>query len=94
MYTVWLVRRLTCRPTPGCGAHQEEGVAWRQDSPRTLAESSRYLSVDSARAPPDSMAPVMSMLFTAQTDIMTSSAGDLKEALKLFDKVYRFYGSY
>jgi len=34
------------------------------------------------------MAPVMSMLFAAQTDIMTSSAGDLtgKEALKRFDK--------
>ena len=32
------------------------------------------------------MAPVMSMLFAVQTDIMTSSAGDLKEALKRFDK--------
>jgi len=34
------------------------------------------------------MAPVMSMIFAAQTDIMTSSAGDLtgKEALKRFDK--------
>jgi len=32
------------------------------------------------------MAPVMSMLFAAQTDIMTSSAGDLKEALKRFDE--------
>ena len=42
----------------------------------------------SARAPPGSMAPVMSLLFAAQTDIMTSSAGDLtgKEALKRFDK--------
>jgi len=32
------------------------------------------------------MAPVMSMLFAAQTDIMTSSVGDPKEALKRFDK--------
>jgi len=32
------------------------------------------------------MAPVMSMLAAAQTDIMTLSAGDLKEALKRFDK--------
>jgi len=32
------------------------------------------------------MAPVMSMLFAAQTDIMTLSVGDLKEALKRFDK--------
>ena len=40
------------------------------------------------RAPPGSMAPVMSMLSAAQTDIMTSSAGNLtgKEALKRFDK--------
>ena len=28
----------------------------------------------------------MSMLFAAQTDIMTLSAGDLKEVLKRFDK--------
>ena len=40
----------------------------------------------SVRAPPGSIAPVMSMLFAAQTDIMTLSAGDLKEALKCFDK--------
>jgi len=33
------------------------------------------------------MAPVMRMLLTEQTDIMTSSAGDLKEVLKRFDKV-------
>jgi len=32
------------------------------------------------------MAPVMSMLFASQTDIMTLSAGDLMEALKRFDK--------
>jgi len=32
------------------------------------------------------MAPAMSMLFAAQTDIMTLSAGDLKEALKRFNK--------
>ena len=50
MHTVWLVRRLTRRPTPGCGAHQEEGVARRQDSPRTLSASSRHSSVASARA--------------------------------------------
>jgi len=42
--------------------------------------------VVSARALPGSMAPVMSMLFVAQTDIMTLSAGDLKETLKRFDK--------
>ena len=40
----------------------------------------------SARAPPGSMAPAMSMLFAVHTDIMTLSAGDLKEALKCFDK--------
>jgi len=32
------------------------------------------------------MAPAMSMFFAAQTDITTLSAGDLKEALKRFDK--------
>jgi len=32
------------------------------------------------------MAPVMSMLFTAQSDIMTLSVGNLKEALKLFER--------
>jgi len=42
--------------------------------------------VAAARAPLGSMAPVMSMLAAAQTDIMTLSAGDLKEALKHFDK--------
>jgi len=42
--------------------------------------------VASARALPGSMAPVMSMLFAVQIDIMTSSASDLKEALKHFDK--------
>ena len=84
MHTVWLVRRLTRRPTPGCGAHQEEGVARRHDSPRTLAASSRHSSVASARAPPGSMAPVMSMLFAAQTDITGDLTG--KEALKRFDK--------
>ena len=40
----------------------------------------------SARAPPGSMAPAMSMLFAAQIDIMTLLAVDLKEALKHFDK--------
>ena len=42
----------------------------------------------SARAPPGSMAPVRSMLFAAQTDIMTSSTGNLtgKEDFKRFDK--------
>ena len=54
--------------------------------PRTLAESSIHSSVASVRATPGNMAPVMSMLFAVQTDIMTSSAGDLKEALKRFDK--------
>ena len=39
-----------------------------------------------ARAPPGSMSPVMSMLAPAQTDIMTLSAGNLKKALKYFDK--------
>jgi len=42
--------------------------------------------VASARTPSGNMAPVMSMLFAVQTDIMTLSAGDLKEALKRFDK--------
>jgi len=42
--------------------------------------------VASARAPPDSMAPAMSMLFATQTDIMTLLVGDLKETLKHFDK--------
>jgi len=46
-----------------------------------------WLSVAAAGAPPGSMAPVMSMLAAAQMDIMTLSAGDLKEALKRFDKV-------
>jgi len=32
------------------------------------------------------MVPVMSMLATAQTDIMTLSGGDLMEAWKRFDK--------
>jgi len=32
------------------------------------------------------MAPVMSMLATAQTDIMALSGGDLKEVFKRFDK--------
>ena len=40
----------------------------------------------SARAPLGSMASVMSILFAAQTDNMTLLAGDLKEALKSFDK--------
>jgi 2-keto-3-deoxy-L-rhamnonate aldolase RhmA len=44
------------------------------------------MAMAAARAPPGSMAPVMSMLATAQTDIMALSAGDLKEALKRFDK--------
>ena len=40
----------------------------------------------SAHAPPGRMAPVMSMLAAAQTDIMSLSASDLKEALRRFDK--------
>jgi len=42
--------------------------------------------VAAAPVPPGSMSRVMSMLAAAQTDIMTLSAGDLKEALKRFDK--------
>jgi len=45
--------------------------------------------VPAARAPPDSMAPVMSMLAVAQTDIMTLSAGDLKG----FDMAPNVYGA-
>ena len=72
VHTVWLIRRLTLRPTLGCGAHQEEGVSRRHHSTKTPGlASSRHSSVTSARAPPGSMAPLMSMLFAAQTDIMT-----------------------
>jgi hypothetical protein len=39
------------------------------------------------------MAPVMSMLAVAQTDIMTLSAGDLRETLKGFDMAPNVYGA-
>jgi len=48
--------------------------------------SQQPTTIRGCSAPPGSMAPVMSMLAAAQTDIMTLSADDLKEALKRFDK--------